>query len=132
MSEKDFSDWSNARRQIYAAKCLEAFARHFGVEDVSVEMLLAHLKKIDELDFGKWERAGAILPLNGRGDAKPSGLEEKIPSNIRSDFFKLVDFVVEIGIVDSYGERSMLPLKFLNDSIEILQAHSVSVPKQDF
>lgn len=84
MSDKDFSDWSNARRQIYAAKCLEAFTRHFGVEDVSVEMLLAHLKKIGELDFGKWERAGAILPLNGRGDAKPSGLEEKIPSNIRS------------------------------------------------
>jgi len=52
--------------------------------------------------------------------------------NIRQDFFKLIDFVVEIGIVDSYGEDSMLPLKFLNDAVGILRTHGVSLPKFGF
>ncbi|WP_455240240.1 hypothetical protein [Variovorax durovernensis] len=125
-------DLSAAEKQIYAANCLEVFVRHFKIEDASVETLLAHLKRAGESDFGKWEREGAILPLNGRGDARPLGLEEKVPMDIQQDFFKLIDFVVEVGIVDSYGENSMLPLNFLDGAVEILRIHGVLPPKLDY
>lgn len=120
---------STIAKQIYGAQCLEAFVRALNIKHPAVEILISHLKAVGDFSFKDWERKGALLPLNGRGDEIPSDLLNEVPDGIRQDFFRLIDSAVEIGIVDAYGESSGLPLKFLHQVIEMLRIYKIPLPR---
>ena len=127
-----FLDLSAIEKQLYGVRCLEAFVRTYEIQHPSVDRLLDHLKSIGEYSFGRWERAGALLALNGRGDPAPSDLIEELPEDLRPDFLRLVDSVVEIGMVDAYAVDSISPLQFLLQAVAILEVHEVPLPALDF
>ncbi|MET3917154.1 hypothetical protein ABID97_003936 [Variovorax sp. OAS795] len=127
-----FLDLSAIEKQLYGVRCLEAFVQTYEIQHPSVDRLLDHLRSIGGYSFGRWERAGALLPLNGRGDPAPSDLIEELPEDLRPDFLRLVDSVVEIGMVDAYAVDSISPLRFLLQAVAILEVHEVPLPALDF
>jgi len=124
----EFLDLSAIEKQLYGVRCLEAFVRTYEIQHPSVDRLLDHLKSIGEYSFGRWERAGALLALNGRGDPAPSDLIEELPEDLRPDFLRFV----EIGMVDAYAVDSISPLQFLLQAVAILEVHEVPLPALDF
>ncbi|MET3493396.1 hypothetical protein [Variovorax boronicumulans] len=123
-----FLNSSRIGRQLYGVACLEAFVKKFDIEHPSINALLLHLRALEGSDFTTWEREGASLSLNGRGDMPPADLLKNLPKGLEQDFLSLVDSVVEIGIVEAYGEESALPLNFLQKAVEILSSHKVPLP----
>ncbi len=41
----------------------------------------------------------------------------------------MVDSVVEVGIVDLYGEKTALPIKFLDKVMQILERNRLPLPR---
>ncbi|WP_200877999.1 hypothetical protein [Burkholderia paludis] len=78
--------------------------------------------------MAEWDSRGTLLDLNGRGDPMPDSLKDMLHGEDLCDFLILVDNVVEVGIVDLYGERTDLPLRFLDEAMCILEGSSISLP----
>ena len=55
-------------------------------------------------------------------------IEAVVPQALRREFAALVEFVVEIGIVDMYGASSERPRQMLERSIGMLDHRGVAVP----
>ncbi|MFK7089517.1 hypothetical protein AAFM71_11960 [Chromobacterium violaceum] len=121
---------TSKKKQLYAAKCLSIFCQENSLQHPSIDLLIAHLNSIENVqNIAQWEHEGALLPLNGRGDPIPEELEALLSKNIKSDFLHLVDYTVEVGIVDLYGALSDLPIQFIEKIIIILEKHNITLPK---
>lgn len=115
--------------QRYAAACLRAYCDEKLIRHPSVDALLAHLNGYPESgSLIEWERKGALLPLNGRGDDMPRDLALSISSQDIEEFSSLVDSVVEVGIVDMYGTPTTLPVEFVGNIAMILSKNSIDLP----
>jgi len=116
--------------QLYASKSLNAYCAAKSIQHVTVDELIAHLNSRPEgRDLAEWERRGALLPLNGRGDDMPQELRQSIPSQDIDDFCHIVDSAVEVGIVDVYGTPSELPAKFVEKITSILRKNHIDIPQ---
>lgn len=116
--------------QLYASKLLHAYCAAKSIQHVAVDELIAHLNNFPEgRDFAEWEKKGAILPLNGRGDDMPQELSQSILSQDIDDFCHIVDSAVEVGIVDAYGAPSELPVKFIEKIASILRKNHIDIPR---
>jgi hypothetical protein len=115
--------------QAYAALCLVGFCRAKAIRDSTINALVEHLLRLlVEDDLPDWERRGARLELSGRGDAPPPRLLQKLPVDLHGDFAKLVENVVEVGIVNMYGACTSHPADFVLKCVRLLQKHGVLVP----
>ncbi|WP_110955879.1 hypothetical protein [Anaerosinus massiliensis] len=117
------------KKQAYAALCLANFCAEKRIVHESIKELIEHLLSIlIEKNLVKWESAGCSLEISGRGDPLPDHIKMIVPSEIYGVFNHLVESVVEVGIVDMYGAISDEPLKFLLESIKIVQSSGVQIP----
>ncbi|VWB04938.1 hypothetical protein BLA23254_00027 [Burkholderia lata] len=115
--------------QVYAASCLRRYCDANGISHAAIDALLAHLDAIASAgSLSEWERKGALLELNGRGDPVPAGVESALPDGELQRFMTLVEAVVEVGIVDLYGARTDQPLAFLRKAIAVLEQGGISLP----
>lgn len=125
----DLTQLSTQEMQIYAAKCLDNYCLHYNIEDDSIDYLIEHLYAMKEFDnLTRWEGIGAKLELSGRGDPLPHQLILKIPKSLITEFQKLVDFTVEVGLIDIYGSDTDKPALYLNKCIDILISNNIDLP----
>ncbi|WP_175814594.1 hypothetical protein [Burkholderia diffusa] len=118
------------QRQRYASLCLRRYCEAKKISHSSVDRLLSHLDAVETFaSLSAWDAEGACLDLNGRGDPIPHELEVSIPKDERLEFRTMVDSVVEVGIVDLYGEKTALPIKFLDKVMQILERNRLPLPR---
>ena len=79
-------------------------------------------------EFVAWRRGLTANALHGLGDPVPDEVLAVMPVELREDFGKLVEFVVEIGMYDAYGAKTDAPRKFLMRSICLIEKHGVPPP----
>ncbi|MBN3227912.1 hypothetical protein H5A42_03305 [Pectobacterium brasiliense] len=116
--------------QRYAAACLRAYCDAKLIQHPSIDALLAHLNGYPESgSLVEWERKGALLPLNGRGDTMPRDLAQSITPQDIEEFTYLVDGAVEVGIVDMYGAPTALPVEFVGKIAMILSQNNIGLPE---
>lgn len=115
--------------QLYAAGCLAAYCTGKGLAHPSIDDLLKHLKAYPEHDhLLAWEKAGALLALNGRGDDLPQELVALMSSQDIEAFSSIVDSAVEVGIVDLYGDSTDVPASFVQNIRSMLRRNGIDVP----
>ncbi len=115
--------------QLYAAGCLEAYCKGKGLRHPSIDDLLKHLNGYPETDdLPAWDRAGASLVLNGRGDELPHDLIALMSPQEIEAFSSIVDSAVEVGIVDLYGGSTELPVIFARKITSMLRRNAIDVP----
>lgn len=115
--------------QLYAAACLEAYCLSKGIAHPAVDDLVKHLEGYPEKDhLLAWERAGAQLALNGRGDDLPQSLVALLAPEDCEGFSSLVDSAVEVGMVDLYGGATDLPVMFLHKITALLRRNLIELP----
>ncbi|NBF02334.1 hypothetical protein GV819_08510 [Pseudomonas sp. Fl5BN2] len=115
--------------QLYAAACLAAYCERKGIGHPSVDDLLKHLEGYPEKgSLLAWERAGALLALNGRGDDWPQELAALIAPEEVEAFACIVDSAVEVGIVELYGDSTDLPLTFVRKITSLLRRNAIELP----
>ncbi|MFJ5509857.1 hypothetical protein [Pectobacterium jejuense] len=116
--------------QRYASACLQAYCHAKLIQHSSIDALIAHLNRYPESgSLVEWERNGALLPLNGRGDEMPQDLTLSISPRDIEDFTYLVDIAVEVGIVDMYGTPTTLPVEFVGKIAMILSQNNIDLPE---
>ncbi|NTX49337.1 hypothetical protein HT749_38800 [Burkholderia cepacia] len=115
--------------QVYASSCLRRYCDAKGVSHAAIDALLAHLDAVaGARSLPEWERQGALLELNGRGEPVPVAIESALPDGELQTFAALVEAVVEVGIVDLYGAGTDLPLVFLRKTIAVLEQSGIPLP----
>jgi hypothetical protein len=115
--------------QAYGAACLVKFCAAKDISSPHVDELIGHLLSLlVGVDLPAWEAAGARLMLAGRGDPLPEQLSTRLPQDRIRSFQELVECVVEIGLVDMYGDDSGGPAEFVGRVIAILEAGGIRAP----
>lgn len=116
--------------QLYAADCLDRYCQSKNICHPAIGELLSHLRSMGECEsLAGWERNGACLALNGRGDDLPQDLHQSLTPEAADTLEKLVGYVVEVGLADMYGAASGLPLAFLKRVMSILEEGATGVPE---
>ncbi|WP_339483752.1 hypothetical protein [Pseudomonas sp. RL_5y_Pfl2_73] len=115
--------------QLYGSLCLRAYCEQKKLSHPAISKLLNHLEMMhSSKNLPEWDSKGALLEVNGRGDDIPTDLEDILMQKKATDFTSLVDNVVEIGIVDLYGEKTNLPIQFLERAMAILEKNNIPLP----
>jgi len=116
--------------QMYATSCLRQHCKLKKISHPSLTNLMNHLDSISTTSsLSEWNTRGAQLELNGRGDPPPITLKSSLSPVQIDELCMLVDCVVEVGIMDLYGTKTDLSLKFLGNIIQILEHNTVPLPK---
>ncbi|MGC5702493.1 hypothetical protein J4P02_20030 [Pseudomonas sp. NFXW11] len=124
------SEGSTRDLQLYAAACLEAYCAGKGIRHPAVADLIRHLKDYPQQGgLPAWDRAGALLALNGRGDDWPQDLVALISPDDIEAFSTLVESAVEVGIVDLYGGSTDGPLIFVRKITGMLRGNLIELPR---
>ncbi|RQQ02771.1 hypothetical protein DF107_35275 [Burkholderia stagnalis] len=121
---------SSEDKQLYASSCLRRYCELMGISHPAISELLDHLDSIASgKSLAEWDAKGALLDLNGRGDPIPVSLRSMMSGDDLIEFENLVDSVVEVGIVDLYGAKTNLPLKFLDKAMLVLERRGLPLPE---
>ncbi len=113
-----------------AADCLDAYCQAQGITHPCIDELLEHLRSMARYpNLALWERAGAGLVLNGRGDDMPESLCAMLNTQQTEQLQALTCNVVEVGLADMYGQDSTLPQHFLAQVEAMLERANVELPK---
>ena len=125
------------KKQALAAKCLEKYCENYCIKDDTINELLEHLYSMEKYNscdkyynLATWERNGAMLELPGRGDPLPQQLEQKISKEKVQEFHLLVDYIVEVGLCNIYGQQDDKPYEYLIKCIKILERNSIKLPDE--
>lgn len=124
-----FSDLSTREKQAYGALCLHRFCKAKGISHPDIDALVEHLLQMlfsDRLD--EWDECGYLLELCGRGDPVPESVKAVVPDDLFDDFHRMVEFAVEIGFTNLYGEITMRPFEHLMTCLAILDEHDIPRP----
>ncbi|POA46546.1 hypothetical protein C1893_19570 [Pseudomonas sp. MPR-ANC1] len=121
---------SPAALQRHASRLLHTYCEAKFIRHGAIEKLIAHLDSFPECGgLTDWERKGATLPLNGRGDNMPPDLLHCISSQDIDDFRVIVDCAVEVGLVDMYSTPTEHPIKFIEMICLILSRNNIALPR---
>ena len=124
-----YKNLSTRQLQAYAALCLKNYCESLNISHLEIDKLVAHLFGIlVSDDLPAWEHVGACLVIAGRGDPVPEEVERIVPMQNLEDFRKLVEYCIEVGIVDMYGASTALPLEFLEKCLAILDKSETKLP----
>lgn len=117
-------------KQAYGALCLARYCKSKVISHKDIFTLINHLASILVANnLGQWAQQGALLNITGRGDPIPHNLEISLRNGRYDEFVKLVESVVEIGLVDMYGAPTTLPDEFLAESLSILKNNDICAPE---
>ncbi len=115
--------------QVCAALCLWQFCRNIGIKHRSISELILHLVQMSSAtNLPAWEQKGATLVITGRGDPIPNDITTILNPSILVDFNSLLEYSVEVGIVDMYGISTNKPINFLEKCIDILRIYGFKHP----
>ncbi len=115
--------------QVYGAICLWKFCKVFDIRHKDIDTLLSHLVSICIVkSLPDWEQAGVQITITGRGDGLPGDIVSIIPEELMDTFTILIEYVIEIGIVDMYGDNTDLPFDFTHHCIDILTRYGIDAP----
>lgn len=115
--------------QAYAALCLLRFCKNFEIKDAAINELFHHLIQILSVNnLSSWEQYGANILITGRGDPIPERITQIINPDILKSFILLVEYCVEVGIVDMYGGATNQPMQFVEKCIAILRDYDLDEP----
>jgi|GEM_PF-1318807 len=131
-SQINIDNIGNREKQVIGALALYKFCKTYLIYDESVNQLLNHLIDIlisENLD--EWNNNGLQIEIIGRGEPLPNKIDSKINFDLKEDFYRLVDIVIEIGIVDLYGSDTMYPNLFLKQVFDILIKNKIEFPIPD-
>ena len=122
------------QKQLFASKCLQCYCEYYFIKDNTINELLEHLDSMNEYEnkyknLAAWERNGAKLELNGRGDPLPQKLLEKIPNGKINEFNEILEYAVETGLGDMYAANSNKPHEYLMKCIKILENNKLKIPE---
>lgn len=109
------------QRQLLACSCLEAYCIRKNIRDLSVTLLISHLRNCPEQGSAvEWLQRGAELPLNGRGGPLPEDMILHLPPDEQRLFLTLVGYVVGVGLVSVHREDDDLSWHFMKKVIDAL------------
>lgn len=84
------------------------------------------LKDIPPNEFDT--QCAEVTAINGRGDPIPESPNSVPSSGDLSELARLVDSVIEVGIVDLYDAQTDLPLRFLDKAMQTLERNAIPLP----
>lgn len=118
--------------QVFAGLCLSKYCAFHDLKHSAIDELLAHLFSIATTnDLPEWDSKGAQLDLCGRGEEAPKSLLATIPPDKVRTFSQLVDWCVEVGIVDLYGADTAQPRRCLSECLGILKLDCIAPPAHE-
>lgn len=118
--------------QVYAAVCLRDFCRHKGIRHQLINELIHHLVSLmTAKNLPDWERRGTLIAIVGRGDPLPEDVAEIVETGGLKEFSALIEFCIEVGIVDMYGAHSNKPFEFTEKCIDILIKNNIKLSPTD-
>lgn len=115
-------------KQVLGAICIITFCEKYKINHKSIDELFNHL--IDILiceSLSTWNSKGVSIDIVGRGDALSEELNILISPKIKCDFYELIDNVIEIGIIDLFGDFTNYPNQFLKNTFTILKKHNIMI-----
>lgn len=122
----DLNKTSNREKQIIGAISILFFCEKYSIYHKSIGELVEHLFEIlISENLPQWDQDGLKIDIIGRGELLPEKLDEIIKPELKNDFSKLIEFVIEIGIVDLFGANTNYPSLFLKNALEILIKHNI-------
>ena len=128
----DKFSFNTRQNQAYPAVCLHNFCKHFGIKHYFIDELVWHLISILSADnLVDWESKGAKLNLSGRGESLPEVIRKMVPISCYDDFTELLEYCIEVGVVDMYGDNADEPQLFLLKCIKLLSDNNIELPKFD-
>ena len=118
--------------QAFAAICLWKYCRTLGIQHRHIDELFQHLIGILTTEhLTVWNQQGSLLEIAGRGDSLSAEVLSCVPLEHHDSFSRLVEWVVEVGIVDLFGAPTEQPAYFVSMCTKILQDTHVEVPRID-
>jgi hypothetical protein len=130
--DKEMKELTTQEKQVYSAKCLDNYCRHFGIFDDSIDFLLDHLYAMPAYDdLSRWDSIGSKVELTrvALGDDPLSeSLTKRIPEEKIPEFKSLLMNVVEVGMSDMYSADSDWPFTHLCECIKILEKYKIGLP----
>lgn len=124
----DLSKINNREKQAIGAISILFFCEKYLIYHKSIGELVEHLFEIlISENLPKWDQDGLKMDIIGRGELLPEKVDEIIKPELKNDFFQLIEFVIEIGVVDLFGENTNYPNLFLKKAFDILKKHSITI-----
>jgi hypothetical protein len=128
----NFSDKNNREKQGIGAICILLFCNRYSIFYKGISELVEHLfSMLTSENLPEWNKNGLKIEIVARGDSLPNELDVLININLKKDFFEMVDNVVEIGIIDMFGNDTNYPSVFLNKTLSILKKHNINLDIPD-
>jgi GT2 family glycosyltransferase len=129
-TRKQITSLTTRSKEAYAALCLASFCAHKNLRDSLIQELLDHLFSILITEnLAEWNATGVRLDLFLRGDPIPEKVCRNENHSIRKELEALINYVVEVGIVDIFAHVSSEPDRFLAKCIEVLKKNQVPIPE---
>jgi len=120
----------NRGLQFFASRCVRVFFQERKIVSKHITCLVEHLESMPNYQLiEQWNRKGAILDLNGRGDPWPKDFIELITAEIKYDVEVLIDSAVEVGICDLYGADTKEPVRYAKDCASVLRKYKMPIPE---
>jgi hypothetical protein len=120
------------QKQAYAAVCVWYFCKYFNISHKHIDDFILHLMEIlIAQDLSEWELEGSKLYITARGDELPGDIADIIPVQILIPFKEIIEYSVEVGIIDMYGAPTVQPNLYLNKCIQILKINKILLPPVD-
>lgn len=118
----------NRQKQAVGALALLRFCEEYSIHYKGIKELIDHLFQIlISDDLPNWEAEGLKLEIIGRGEPLPKKLDSILNLKIVEDFYRLIDNVIEIGIIDLYGANTNAPYDYMCKTLDILAKHNINV-----
>lgn len=117
------------QKQAYAAACVWYFCKHFNISHKHIDDFILHLMGIlIAQDLSEWEFEGSKLYITARGDELPDDIADIIPVQILIPFKEIIEYSVEVGIIDMYGAPTAQPYIYLNKCMQVLKGNKILLP----
>lgn len=122
----NYNKISIREKQAIGVLCILCFCKQNNIKYFGVLELSNHLLNllINE-DLANWNDNGLNLKIIGRGEPFPEELNTLLPHNIKDIFYNLIDNVIEIGLIDLFGELTDYPNIFLSNALDILKEQKI-------
>lgn len=121
-----YNKLSIREKQALGALCILSFCKECNIKYIGVSELCNHLLSLLITEnLMNWNNNGLTLNIIGRGEPFPEELNTILPYHLKDVFYDLVDNVIEIGIVDLFGEFTDYPNKFLTKALNIVKEQKI-------
>lgn len=123
----NYKKLSIREKQAIGALCILFFCKKYMIKHKGLFELNNHLLNLlVNKDIISWNNEGVKLEIVGRGEPFPESLNKMLSNDIKDVFYNLIDNVVEIGIVDLFGDFTDEPNYFLGNALKILKQQKIN------